>query len=679
VTHRSIKSALLESTRDELQPFPPTSSAAQQRFASTAFERTSHSQSKTASDGPAVSASNVMEGRRDEGLGYPFRTLVVLAAVLALAVLWLVLRVSQTSASLLSAVVVLLAIALVWLRTRQLAFANSQNARALAALGALTSEIPVRLRANMPLAVVAGDGLPAIFDRAGEARFAHVGNGAIWIRAERMHDLPRLSVALRQWRNGRAPDGFVLSVAPALYADVDTLTQQLRMMRQAVADASRMLGVHLPAHVAIYQRITPDENSRVTADATIDETVGAISSVLSKATLSLAAESGSQSPGFPADISTPLWYGISSTNRLFRRGVMLAGSQKLAAIGATGPFEPVIRAAEANALHADARQGVSVHLASTRAAALTSLINWTQRIVIATLTDHHQPSAPCKLHGVGWIDCGPATGRGKPWEREVESQTAVIPATVPASPSPWPLPQPLIEAMPQQRWVSPRLAALAHAFALTACAAAVACWGAASNNANLIDRIGADLQRYATIPASQDAAKRDALQALVADRDQLEHYARLGVPLHLSFGMYRGAQLMPVLNDAIATYQPPAPPPMVVTLDSMSLFDSGNAQLKPGSTRAMVGALDMIRSNPGKRILVAGHTDATGTPDSNLRLSIARAAAVRDWLIDASGMPATQFAIQGYGDTRPIARNYIPDGRAKNRRVEITLVPDTAP
>jgi outer membrane protein OmpA-like peptidoglycan-associated protein len=62
-----------------------------------------------------------------------------------------------------------------------------------------------------------------------------------------------------------------------------------------------------------------------------------------------------------------------------------------------------------------------------------------------------------------------------------------------------------------------------------------------------------------------------------------------------------------------------------------------------------------------------------------LRLSIARAAAVRDWLIDASGMPATQFAIQGYGDTRPIANNDAPEGRAKNRRVEITLVPEAAP
>jgi len=84
----------------------------------------------------------------------------------------------------------------------------------------------------------------------------------------------------------------------------------------------------------------------------------------------------------------------------------------------------------------------------------------------------------------------------------------------------------------------------------------------------------------------------------------------------------------------------------------------------------------MIKMHPDKRILVAGHTDNVGTPQSNLNLSTARAEAVRDWLTDASGIAATQFAIQGYGDTRPIASNETPDGRAKNRRVEITLVPD---
>jgi outer membrane protein OmpA-like peptidoglycan-associated protein len=323
-------------------------------------------------------------------------------------------------------------------------------------------------------------------------------------------------------------------------------------------------------------------------------------------------------------------------------------------------------------------------LAATHAAALASIVGWTQRVVIGALTDRQQPATPWVLFGAGWIDCGPASpagtsfgrGPGNPWQRDVEMQTRVVPADASASALPWPLPQPLIEAMPRRHWMSPRMAAIAHALAVVACAAAVAFWASAKNNEALLKRIGADLGRYSMVPAAHDVAKRDALQALVADRDQLDRYARTGIPLRLSFGMYRGAGLMPALNDAIASYAPPPPPPAVVTLDSMSLFDSGRAQLKPGSTRAMVGALEMIKAHSDKRILVAGHTDNVGNPDSNLKLSTARAQAVRDWLTDVSGIPATQFAIQGYGDTRPIASNDTPDGRARNRRVEITLVPD---
>jgi outer membrane protein OmpA-like peptidoglycan-associated protein len=481
----------------------------------------------------------------------------------------------------------------------------------------------------MPLVLILGDGLPAIFNRGDEERFVHVGDGAIWLRVDRPQELRHLAVAVRQWRDGRAPDGVVLSVAPALHVGADMLTQKLRVVRQAVADAARTLGTRLPGYVAVYQRLTP---------------------------------------GAP-DLSTPAWYGVSSATHVVD----------------AARFEAVIQAAEAEAQRASAEITSTTGSASTsrtaitnsaRAAALASLVGWTQRVVIGTLTDRQQPATPWALFGAGWIDCGPATGSANPWERDVQMQTCVTRTTVGGSPLPWPLPQPLVEAMPRRYWMSPRRAACAHALALFACAAAAAFWSTAKNNEMLLGSIGADLGHYSMIPAAHDAAKRDALQALVADRDQLDRYARIGVPLHLSLGMYRGARLLPALNDTIASYVPPPPPPAVVTLDSMSLFDSGRAQLKPGSTRAMVGALEMIKLHPDKRILVAGHTDNVGNPQSNLNLSTARADAVRDWLTDASGIAATQFAIQGYGDTRPIASNETPDGRAKNRRVEITLVPD---
>ncbi|MGF6811780.1 outer membrane protein OmpA-like peptidoglycan-associated protein [Paraburkholderia sp. Clong3] len=566
--------------------------------------------------------------RAYERLGYPWRAMLVFTAVLALAAIWFVLPGGRGIAWALTAVVGLLVGVLVGWRTLWLSRAGEQSAQVLAALGASTAGIPPKLRTRMPLVLVTGDGLPALFDRNHEERFAHVGDGAIWLRVDHPQQLPRLAVALRQWRDGRAPDGVVLSVAPALHVGADMLTQKLRVVRHCVADAARTLGRRLPGYVAVYQRMTT----------------------------------------CPPGLSAPAWYGVSSATRI-------VDAER---------FELVVRAAEAEPQRVPGDAGSTTATTPTtgaaRAAALASLVGWTQRVVIGTLTDPQQPATPWALFGAGWIDCGPAsssaTGSADPWERDVQMKTCVSRAAVGASPLPWPLPQPLIEATPRRYWMSPRRTACAHALALLACAAAVASWSAARNNEALLDRIGTDLGRYSMIPAAHDNAKCDALQALVADRDQLDRYARIGVPLRLSLGMYRGAQLLPALDTAIASYVPPAAPPAVVTLDSMSLFDSGRAQLKPGSTRAMVGALEMIRKNPDKRILVAGHTDNVGNPQSNLKLSTARAQAVRDWLIDVSGLTASQFAIQGYGETRPIASNATDDGRAKNRRVEITLVPD---
>ncbi|WP_026121700.1 OmpA family protein [Paraburkholderia kururiensis] len=567
-----------------------------------------------------------------EGLGYPFRLMAVLGAVLALAVIWLVLPAGRGVTWVLTTTIALLTLALVWWRTHQLSRAREQAAHVLAALGAATADIPARLRTRMPLVLVTGDGLPALFDRNAGVRFAHVGDGAIWLRVDRPQELPRLAVAVRQWRDGRAPDGVVLSIAPALHAGADMMTQQLRVVRQSVADAARVLGTRLPGYVAVYQRLT----TTGTSGAADSEAAG-------------TADVGLALP--------PRWYGVSSAAPLVD-AVRLDG---------------VIQAAED-----EARLTAGDRKTTERAAALASIVGWTQRVVLGTLADREQPATPWALFGAGWIDCGPATRPDRPWERDVAMQTHVLRADAAASPLPWPLPQPLVEAMPRRHWMSPRLAALAHAIALLACAAIAAFWASARNNDALLTRIGADLGRYSMIPVSHDTARRDALHALVADRDELDRYTRIGVPVRLSFGMFRGARLMPALNNAIASYVPPPPPPAVVTLDSMSLFDSGKAQLRPGSTRAMVGALEMIKAHPDKRILVAGYTDNVGSPESNLKLSAARAEAVRDWLVEASALPATQFAIQGYGDTRPLATNDTPEGRARNRRVEITLVPDTA-
>ncbi len=551
--------------------------------------------------------------------GYPHRRVAGLTTVLVIALALAVLPVDRVLAWWIAAGAFVLGAAVVLFRTWRLRERQDEQQAVMAALGTTTADLPASMRTRMPVFFVIGDGLAQIFDREhGREQLAWVGEGAIWLRIGNPQSLPRIAVAVRRWRDGRAPEGIVLTLTPAAYGDDDALAQKLRLIRQAVSDATRLLGTRLPGYVAIYQRLgSRDEQTQ-----------------------------------------TARWYGVSSATPFED----------------ASRFEAVVRAAERAAW-----QSENDSAPAWRAAELAALVDWTQRAVIGPLRDRHHPAALWNLYGIGWINCGPQDTALSAWKAAVAMRTRLNPPALAATPAPWPLPQPIVEAAPRKLWVSPRLRALAHVLSIAGCLALIAFWAAGRNNHALLDHIGADLGRYSMIPADHDAARRDALKALVADRDRLLEYQRSGVPLRLSFGMYRGAQLIPALNTAIASYQPPPPPPSVVTLDSMSLFDSGKAQLKDGSTRVMVDALEMIKAHPDKRILVAGYTDNVGDPDSNLKLSTARAEAVRDWLIEASGLASTQFAIQGYGDTRPIASNDTDAGRAKNRRVEITLVPDSAP
>lgn len=540
--------------------------------------------------------------------------MVLFAAALALAVLWLVSPYSTELAWLITAAIVSAAGLLLWLvgpRTpRELRGGDTDLARMHQAL----AQLPAQQREHQPLILVTGDGLSALFDRAGDMSVTHVGHGAIWLRVDNPQDLSTVALAAQQWRGGIPPDGAMVSVVPAQYTDVDGIEQSLRSIRQAVVDASRAIGARLPTYVALYQRLTRSDASAM-----------------------------------------PDWYGVC-TDRSFIRDAH---------------FDAVMRAAEQQA-------GAGGLVGSAeRAATLAALLPWTRSVVLDTFANAQQPCAPLAVRGVAWTDAGPASGGHRPWEREVAARTGVTPPDAPASTLPWPFPQLLLGAVCRPNRLRPVVRACAHALALLAGAAALAFWAAGRNNEMLLARVQNHLERYAAVEPGHDAAKRDALRPLVSDRDQLDQYARLGVPLRLSFGMYRGAMLMPLLDRAIASYLPPVPPPSVITLDSMSLFDSGRATLKAGSTKLMVDAVEMIKAHADKRVLVAGYTDDVGSPTFNLKLSKARAEAVRDWLVEASGLPATQFAIQGYGQTRPIADNHTDAGRARNRRVEITLVPDS--
>lgn len=112
-----------------------------------------------------------------------------------------------------------------------------------------------------------------------------------------------------------------------------------------------------------------------------------------------------------------------------------------------------------------------------------------------------------------------------------------------------------------------------------------------------------------------------------------------------------------------------------VRLDSLSLFDAGSAELRPGSTKVLVNALVGIKAQPGWLIVIAGHTDASGNAEQNMKLSHARASAVRDWMQRMGDIADSCFAVRGLAASQPIASNDTEPGRVANRRVDIQLVP----
>jgi outer membrane protein OmpA-like peptidoglycan-associated protein len=100
-------------------------------------------------------------------------------------------------------------------------------------------------------------------------------------------------------------------------------------------------------------------------------------------------------------------------------------------------------------------------------------------------------------------------------------------------------------------------------------------------------------------------------------------------------------------------------------------FDAAKSVLKPESDAALKEIAKLLQANPALKVWVVGHTDAVGSPESNMALSNARAAAVIQALTQKNGVDAKRLAPFGAGPYAPVATNKTEEGRAKNRRVEL--------
>jgi outer membrane protein OmpA-like peptidoglycan-associated protein len=114
-----------------------------------------------------------------------------------------------------------------------------------------------------------------------------------------------------------------------------------------------------------------------------------------------------------------------------------------------------------------------------------------------------------------------------------------------------------------------------------------------------------------------------------------------------------------------------------INLAADILFDFDKADLRPEAAPELEKVLAVLKSYPAAKALIEGHTDGKGSDSYNQPLSERRAQAVRRWLIDHGAI--TPIATRGWGKTRPIVPNAKPngiddpEGRQKNRRVEITV------
>jgi outer membrane protein OmpA-like peptidoglycan-associated protein len=123
-----------------------------------------------------------------------------------------------------------------------------------------------------------------------------------------------------------------------------------------------------------------------------------------------------------------------------------------------------------------------------------------------------------------------------------------------------------------------------------------------------------------------------------------------------------------VVNDSIA------PKPIVDTkpsnvLGQTVLFNTNSS--KPNEIN-LVDLIKNLKENTKSTVLLVGHTDASGPDNLNLNLSIQRGTAIKRYLI-SKGIQGSRITVKGEGESKPIADNETEEGKAKNRRVEITV------
>ncbi|VAW34066.1 Outer membrane protein A precursor [hydrothermal vent metagenome] len=185
----------------------------------------------------------------------------------------------------------------------------------------------------------------------------------------------------------------------------------------------------------------------------------------------------------------------------------------------------------------------------------------------------------------------------------------------------------------------------------------------ANQRANQAEIIAQNSLDHAELLKQETAAVKRYAQAQAQEASLAKQEAELA--------MEEAQSLRKKLN-SIATEQ--TDKGLMMTLGDF-MFDSGKASIKKEAIENFSKVVEFINSYPDNQVRIEGHTDSSGSNALNLKLSQLRAEAVKAILVQ-NGIAANQIQAVGMGEDYPIAENSSNAGKAKNRRVEIVIVPE---
>lgn len=170
--------------------------------------------------------------------------------------------------------------------------------------------------------------------------------------------------------------------------------------------------------------------------------------------------------------------------------------------------------------------------------------------------------------------------------------------------------------------------------------------------------------------AAEEQARREAELALEESQRQAELAAREAAEQAAAAEIAKArAEFAARLNRALPTRVTDRG---VVAEISGVQFATGAATLNPEAREALARFSGIVGTYPELRFKIEGHTDTTGSAETNRNLSLQRAITVRNYLVGQGGDPSA-FEVEGLGPDQPVADNATAEGRARNRRVEIVL------